>query len=170
MISEEQTTADWQSELPPELSLGIQVRLLFRALDRLLGIYLAPWNCPSGHWYLLRALRTQDGTTQGRLADINNVTESTLTIQIVRMEKAGLVVRKRSEGDKRKVHVFMTEKGKELYEGFMPWAININEIATRGIDKAKIDTVLDVLKSLTENVLDELLVCASEKGPRGTNC
>ena len=50
------------------------------------------------------------------LADKIGVTTGTLTVQIDKMVKSGLVIRKPNELDKRSILVELTEKGREMFE------------------------------------------------------
>lgn len=50
------------------------------------------------------------------LADKIGVTTGTLTVQIDKMVKSGLVIRKPNELDKRSILVELTEKGQEMFE------------------------------------------------------
>ena len=51
-----------------------------------------------------------------KLPPILKVDQATATPLIQRLEKLGLVIRRRSIEDERKVQVFLTDKGKQLYK------------------------------------------------------
>jgi DNA-binding MarR family transcriptional regulator len=141
--------------LAPERSLGFQVRRCHRAFDRVLNGHLAPAGLSSGFWYFLRALWQENGATQKRLAQLNNVTEPTAVAVLGAMERLGVIRRERNADDRRKVNVFLTERGDALKVELMPTAQRINEIAGEGIAAADIDTCLSVLKQMSENLTAE---------------
>ena len=143
------------SDLPPDRSLGFQVRRCHRAFDRALNANLAPAGLTSGFWYFLRALWQEDGATQKRLAQLNNVTEPTTVATLAAMGRLGLVERVRNAADRRKINVFLTPTADALKAELMPYARRINEAASAGIPKDDLETCLRVLKRMSENLTAE---------------
>ena len=141
--------------LPPDESLGFQVRRCHRAFDRVLAAHLAPAGMSSGFWYFLRALWQENGATQRRLAQLNNVTEPTTVTLLAAMERLDLIRRDRNTKDRRKINVFLTPRGEALETDLMPTAARINEIAGEGVSPADLATCLGVLKRMSENLSRE---------------
>ena len=146
--------------LPPERSLGNQVRRCHRMFDRLLSAYLSRHNLNSGFWYYLRALGIEEGLTQKRLSDITNVTETTTVTMIELMIKSGLVARSRDPSDRRKLRVSLTRRGRDLHDKLLPYAFEINAIASAGIDRTELDTCLSVLMRMSANLQESLAMQA----------
>src|SRR5918998_4629936 len=90
-------------DFPLETSVGYQIRMVYRAMQRLLQTRIGPHGVTLGMWYSLRALWSEDGLTQRELSHrIGTMEPSTLSaIQI--MERNGLVRRVRSRDDRRKM-------------------------------------------------------------------
>lgn len=132
------------------------MRASHRGFDRLLNARLARHGLKSGFWYYLRALWEEDGITQKRLSDLTNVTETTTVSLIGAMAEAGLVTRQREPGDRRKIRVNLTAKGRALEQELMPYAIEINAVASRGIPADELATCLSVLIRMTANLTAEL--------------
>jgi len=153
------------ADLPPEESLGFQVRRCHRAFDRVLNGHLAPSGLSSGFWYFLRALWQEDGATQKRLAQLNIVTEPTAVTLLGAMERLGLISRARNTQDRRKINVFVTPKGAALKRELMPQAHRINEIAAAGIAPEDIATCLSVLHRMSENLTREAGRLSAEPSP-----
>lgn len=65
---------------------------------------------------IMRAIRTLGQVTIGTLADEVSLSQATVTTIIDRLELRGLIVRERSQADKRKVHALLTEAGNELLD------------------------------------------------------
>ena len=139
--------------LPPEKSLGYQIRILHRAIDRLLTARLAEHGLKAGYWYYLRVLWLEEGLTQKKLGDLINVKENTTVAMILGMEKDGLIVRKRDAQDCRKMCIQLTKKGRDLEEKLLPVAVEINEILGNGIPARDIDKCLSVLGHMHKNLL-----------------
>ena len=149
-------------DLRPDDSLGFQVRRCHRAFDRVLNNYLSRDGLTSGFWYFLRALWQENGATQKRLAQLNNVTEPTTVATLNAMDRIGLVRRERNATDRRKLNVFLTPRGERLKDELMPYAFRINEVAAAGIPPGEIATCLSVLKRMSENLGRELAATARE--------
>lgn len=150
-------------DLAPSDSLGFQVRRCHRAFDRLLNIYLGEQGLTSGFWYFLRALWQENGATQKRLSQLNNVTEPTTVTTLNAMAHIGLVRRERNAADKRKLNVFLTDRAEALKTELMPVAYKINEIAGAGISAEDVATTLRVLRTMSENLSREAAALAAEE-------
>ena len=142
-------------DLRPDDSLGFQVRRCHRAFDRVLNAYLSREGLTSGFWYFLRALWQENGATQKRLSQLNNVTEPTTVTTLNAMTRIGLVRRERNVGDRRKLNVFLTPRGETLKAELMPYAFRINAIACEGIPASELETCLSVLKRMSTNLTRE---------------
>ena len=142
-------------DLQPAESLGFQVRRCHRAFDRLLNAHLARDGLTSGFWYVLRALWQENGATQKRLSQLNNVTEPTTVTTLNAMTAIGLVRRERNVEDRRKLNIFLTPRGESLKPELMPTALRIIVIASAGITPAEMEIGLRVLKRMSENLSRE---------------
>lgn len=63
---------------------------------------------------LLRAIKESPQASVGGISARISLSQATVTTMINRLEKRGLVARKRSTKDKRVVHVRLTDEGKEV--------------------------------------------------------
>ncbi|MET0271444.1 MAG: MarR family winged helix-turn-helix transcriptional regulator [Phenylobacterium sp.] len=152
-------------ELRPDESLGFQVRKCHRAFDRVLNAYLAREGLTSGFWYFLRALWQENGATQKRLSQLNNVTEPTTVTTLNAMTRIGLVQRVRNADDRRKLNVFLTPRAEGLKAELMPYAYRINEVAAAGIPPEDLAVALSVLKKMSANLMRETAQLADPEGP-----
>jgi DNA-binding MarR family transcriptional regulator len=148
-----------------DLSLGFHVRRCHRGFDRVLNGHLAREGLTSGFWYFLRALWQEDGATQKRLAQLNNVTESTAVTMLAAMDRLGLIRRARNAADRRKVNVFVTPRADALKILLMPLAHRINAIAGEGVSPEDLATCLSVLRRMSENLNREAARLAAESQP-----
>jgi len=141
--------------LPFDLSIGYQIRLTHRLMQKLLQLKIEQFGVTLGMWYFLRVLWDQDGLTQKYLSDMTNVTENTTVSIINNMMQHGLVERTRDKVDRRKLSVTLTQRGKALEAELMQYAIDINRIAVAGIDPAEVATCVDVLSRMSANLAAE---------------
>jgi len=76
---------------------------------------------------VLKELGTADGRSIGELTRAVHLSQATVTGILDRLQRRGLIQRRRGEADKRKVHVWLTEAGREalrrspplLHENFL---------------------------------------------------
>lgn len=139
-------------DISPDESLGFQVRRCHRAFERVLNEQLAPHGLSAGFWGFLRALWQENGVTQKRLSQLNNVTEPTAVAALNAMSKAGVVRRERDVRDRRRVNVFLTQRADELRAELMPLVQRINDTAGEGIPAEDLRTTLRVLRRMSENL------------------
>ncbi|MCR5876466.1 MarR family transcriptional regulator [Phenylobacterium sp. J426] len=139
-------------DVKPEDSLGFQVRRCHRAFERVLTEHLAEHKVSAGFWGFLRALWQENGATQKRLSQLNNVTEPTAVTTLNGMTKAGLIRRQRNAEDRRKQNVHLTPEGERLKAELLPIAGRINTLAAEGIDPEELRITLSVLRRMSENL------------------
>lgn len=71
-------------------------------------------NLHPGQMPLLVHLWKQEGCTQKELADRMEIKPPTLNVMIGRMEKNGLIEKRKDEKDSRKSRIYFTEKGRKI--------------------------------------------------------
>lgn len=106
----------------------------------------------SGYYNYLRALWLKDGVTQRDLSDATRVTETTTVALLKGMVADGLVERVRDPNDKRKIVVSLTPEGRSLEPLLLPYAAELNHIATKGLEASEIATAIKVLKVVAANL------------------
>jgi DNA-binding MarR family transcriptional regulator len=80
-------------------------------LNRRLRKELAPLGVTGGQASLLWAIRTSPGIGVRELAEREGVSPPAMTAYVDRLEAAGFVARRRSERDRRRVELDLTEDG-----------------------------------------------------------
>ncbi|MBP2298361.1 MarR family winged helix-turn-helix transcriptional regulator [Azospirillum picis] len=151
----------WEPEAPGEPdgvagaadgALSFVVRTVNRAFARALQLRIAQSGVSMGQWFFLRALWDEDGLTQRELSHRVGMMEPTTVTAVNVMESQGLVQRVRNSDDRRKMNIFLTERGRALRDAMMPTADEINEIAIQGIDPDDLARTLDVLRRVGANL------------------
>lgn len=69
---------------------------------------------PVAEWRVLACLWDRDGNTITEIARLAQMEQSRLTKVVDRMDARGLVRRERGAGDRRLVHVWLSDAGREL--------------------------------------------------------
>jgi len=70
------------------------------------------------------------------------------------LEKKGLIARKGNPEDRRRVHVEITEAGRDMLVAAQPESLEIAEKLRARVGQDKLDELLDLLNSLAENGLE----------------
>ena len=131
-----------------------------RALVRSLQTRLAVHGVSFGHWTFLRILWERDGLTQRELSREAGVMEPTTFAALKAMAASGYVVRRQLPGNRRKVHIFLTARGRILKRKLVPLAEDVNRVAVRGLGAADIAatrrTLLAVLANLAQDEMSSM--------------
>jgi len=144
----------WREAVPDD-RLAHLVKDATRALVRALQIRLAAHQVSFGHWTFLRILWEGDGLTQRALSEEAGVMEPTTFTALKAMERLGYIARRQVGGDRKKVYVFLTPRGRALKRELVPLAEEVNAVAARGVRKADIAATRAVLLAIIENLARE---------------
>ncbi|MFE1273236.1 MarR family winged helix-turn-helix transcriptional regulator [Streptomyces sp. NPDC058758] len=115
--------ADWRQQRPdvdvsPQGVIGRLHRLAGGLTEELCRVY-AHYGLSEGEFDVLCALRRAGEPYErapGELAEHTMVTTGAMTKRIDRLERAGLVTRRRADGDQRGRIVALTEPGRDLVD------------------------------------------------------
>jgi MarR family transcriptional regulator, organic hydroperoxide resistance regulator len=144
----------WREAVPND-RLAHLVKDATRALVRALQMRLAEHAVSFGHWTFLRILWEGDRLTQRELSEQAGVMEPTTLSALKAMERLGYIRRRKFGGDRKKVYVLLTPKGRQLRDRLVPLAEEVNHIAVRGTRPADIAIVRRVLLAIIENLARE---------------
>lgn len=96
---------------------------LYRTLDAVMPRFRRIFNefdLTEQQWRVLRVLWETDHSTIGELSEVTLLPAPSLVGIVDRLEERRLVARRRSDEDRRKVHVLATAAGAELEAQIMP--------------------------------------------------
>lgn len=144
----------WHTDVPNDRMAHL-VRDAGRLLAKSLQSRLAEHNVSFGHWSFLRILWTNEGLTQRELSDEAGVMEPTTFTALKAMEANGLIERRHMNGNRRKMHIYLTNKGRELKDVLTPLAEEVNHIAQEGIDKRDLDATRQTLLTMIINLAND---------------
>ncbi len=124
--------------------IALAARLFTRALDERLGRH----GVSVAQWSMLLLLWEEERLTQKELSRRQQIEEPTAARTLHRMERDGLIRRVRDEKDRRRHHVMLTERGRELCDELVPAALEVNALATHGLsneDKQRMVSLLSYI-------------------------
>jgi DNA-binding MarR family transcriptional regulator len=123
-----------------------------RKISREFALLTARHRINSGLVPFLRSLHLKDGVTQRQLADSVQMRTSTTLHALRDLEQIKLVRRVPSRIDRRKVHVYLTDKGRKLCEALLPAAKKFNRRLVRGLSTDEQDALRNLLRRLRDNL------------------
>ena len=109
-------------------------------------------NMSLGQPKVLDYLKNHDGAVQKEIAASCHIEQASLTSILNGMEKKGLITRKMQGGNRRSLHVFLTEKGTELYERIAFEFENIENAAMKGFTSDEKKLLIKLLSEMYRNI------------------
>jgi DNA-binding MarR family transcriptional regulator len=148
--------ADIDFQTDPNESLGYLTRIAFRNFSRALERRTQAHGVSSGQWRFLRVLWIEDGITQRELSRRVGLREPTTVTALKGLEKAGLIHRWQSPDDRRKLHVYLTPKARQLRPVLAPYIAEVNQMAVQGLSADEVRILQDMLRRIGRNLAEDL--------------
>lgn len=142
---------DWRTDIPDDRMAHL-VRIAGRFLAKSLQSKLAEHDVSFGHWTFLRILWVHEGLTQRELSDQADVMEPTTFTALKAMESKGLIERRRQNGNQRKMHIYLTRKGRSLKDSLTPLAEAVNHVALSGVSTSDVEATRRTLLAMINNL------------------
>jgi DNA-binding MarR family transcriptional regulator len=133
-------------------SLGYQLGLLNRLYDRCLQDALKEYGVAPGQFAPLVMLFEEDGLTQAELCRRINVEQPTMANTLERMERDGLVKRKADSDDRRRAHVFLTSRAKDIQAQVMEAARAVSNRTVAKLTAGEQDDMFRLVARMVENL------------------
>ena len=99
-------------------------------------------------WRVLIALYQGGEQTVGDLSELTSINFSTLSRVLDRMEDKNLARRQRGADDARSFTVILTSKGKAVTEKILPYAKDLEVLATSDFTEAELNKLRELLSKL----------------------
>lgn len=169
-IEAETVPRQWH-DTAPNNPMSRLLRDATRAFLRSLQTRLVPHAVSLGHWTFLRILWENDAITQRELSARAGVMEPTTFSALQTMQRLGYITRRQIAGNKKKVFICLTPKGRLLRNRLVPLADEVNDIALRGISAEDIVITRETLLAIIENLTrDENDLAARQRAPAERKC
>ncbi len=120
--------------------------------DQQLAKSLRPFRLSVPQWRVLAALVDLGSCTINRLSDLTVVDRTTLSRTLDRMERSGLIARKRLEADKRSYEMRLTAGGRATFRRIWPVMSYHNARAIAGLSPGELARLRAILKKMIANV------------------
>ena len=136
---------------PPFRQVGRLIKQVFSSLLRGVDQRMQPLELTAMQWEPLLLLYLGRADTVAALARESQVNCSAMTRMLDRLEEKQLLARRRSENDRRVVHLGLTEKGRQVGDAIEPLVNAELNGHLRGFSDAEIATLLDLLGRMLRN-------------------
>lgn len=141
----------WHRDVPNDRMAHL-VRDAGRLLAKSLQSRLSDHGVSFGHWSFLRILWVTEGLTQRELSEEAGVMEPTTFTALKAMEAKQLIERRHLNGNQRKLHIFLTDKGRALKDVLTPLAEDVNRVALAGVAEEDRTTTRNTLLAMIDNL------------------
>ena len=116
-------------------------------------------------WVILARVERQPGLSQSELAAICEVEPITIVRLVDRLEKRGLLERRRDAEDRRINRLYLTPAAAPLMRELSAWRDQLVAEATVGMDPKALDAVIDALLFIKSNLSAREPVAAPPRVP-----
>ena len=140
-------------ERAPEETVGFLLWDTTRAFTTRFSRRISRHGVTFGLWPFLRALWQEDGLTQRALSERVRMKGPTTVAAVNRLEERGLVKRANNPDDGRVINVFLTRKGREIYDLVMPEVDAINRQGVAGLTDEEQEQLKRLLRGLRGNII-----------------
>jgi DNA-binding MarR family transcriptional regulator len=137
--------------VPPFRLVGRLIKNVFSSLLRGVDQRMQPLDLTALQWEPLLLLHLQRADTVAALARESQVNCSAMTRMLDRLEDKQLLERRRSDTDRRVVHLALTEKGRQVCEAIEPLVNAELNAHLRGFSDKEVATLLDLLGRMLRN-------------------
>jgi DNA-binding MarR family transcriptional regulator len=113
---------------------------------------IRPLGLAPAQFMTLLALWDEDGLTQRELVQRLSVEQATMANTLARMERDGLISRRRHPRDRRAQLVFLTARGKALRESAMAAASATEDALFQGFRRFERELLLEYMRMVLANL------------------
>jgi len=151
-MAETDTLTPVADRVPLARSLGYHVRQLSESITGSVHRKLDTHGVTQGQWRYLRELWEEDGLSQRELSERVGRQGPTTVAALKLLERSGYATIERNETDRRKTHVYLTDRGRALEVEVAPILREIEDLATEGLSEEEIKTFKRLLVRIQSNV------------------
>ena len=137
-------------------SIGFLLARTARSMKRALDTRLTQHNLTATQYIVLSVLCGEDGISLSQLGQRLYFDNPTITGIVDRMERDGLVERRRIADDRRVINVFLTQKGRGLIREHDDLAEEIDAQAMNGLSLKEREAFLKVVNKIWKTMNEKI--------------
>jgi DNA-binding MarR family transcriptional regulator len=142
------------SEYRLDQSVGYLIKRVRAALSTAVDRELTEFDVSHDQWSILLMIATSRGDTAAELSREMSCETSSMTRMLDRLEAKGLVIRTRSEDDRRVVHLATTPAGQALADQLPEVMIRVMNRHLAGFSSEEVTTLKSFLRRMLENAAE----------------
>ncbi|MFQ6677576.1 MAG: MarR family winged helix-turn-helix transcriptional regulator [Fidelibacterota bacterium] len=131
-----------------EKTTGFLMFRTARGMKKLLDTRLSEFNITSSQATVLNTLSYQDGQSLSDIGKSIHLDKPAITGLADRMEKDGLVERRRTSSDRRIIQLFFTEKGKKLFHQIEKVIVDVDNELVEALREKEIESLHSMLQRI----------------------
>jgi DNA-binding MarR family transcriptional regulator len=108
-------------------------------------------------WRVLAVLAAHEGTNLTELAEATVIPQPSVSRLAANLAKRGYVARENGKTDSRNVHLFITPKGRAVYDKMLPLAVSEYRAAMKGFTAKESENMRGALLRMMKNRKVKLL-------------
>ncbi len=108
-------------------------------------------------WRVLAVLAVHEGANLTELAEATVIPQPSVSRLAAHLAKRGYVQRRNGKSDSRIVHLFLTAKGRKVYDKMLPLAVDEYRAAMKGFSAKEYDSLRAALLRMMKNRKVKLL-------------
>jgi DNA-binding MarR family transcriptional regulator len=134
------------------IGLGKLLKGAHGAFNSALRVRLAAHDITFSQFQHLQNLWKEEGINQAELSRRIGITTASSTDVLDSLDRMGLIRRVRGKEDRRQLSVFLTPAGAALEEPLSAHAVDVNIMATKGLNETKIRELYQLLGHVIDNL------------------
>ncbi len=115
---------------------------------------LAEFGLDDSRWRVMAVVHDQGECSRGGLAELASVDRTTLTRIVSQVEGEGLIARRTSPGDRRRISLSLTPHGDTMFGRILPNVLARTDRALDGFTPTEADSLAGQLRRMADNMLD----------------
>ncbi|AFL73626.1 MarR family winged helix-turn-helix transcriptional regulator [Thiocystis violascens] len=154
-------------EFITDQSAGYLANHLARLFARQLQGRIKPLGLTTGTFPALLVLWEGDGLTQRELIDRLDIEQPTLANTLARMERDGLIVRKKDAADARAQRIWLTDQARALRAPAIAAAVQVNNDALAVLTEAGRDQFIALMRRVIAGMQEPAIDDAEDRREAG---
>jgi len=150
-----QPERDANAALAPRQSVGRLIKQVDASLIRRIDQRMQPLELTAMQWEPMLLVHFGKADTVAALARESHVNCGAMTRMLDRLEEKQLLRRRRSDEDRRVVHLELTEKGRKVADEIMPLIREELNVHLRDFTPEEVATLVGLLERMLRNAAQE---------------
>lgn len=122
------------------------------AFSEYVGGKLEAIGMRASYRHVIRPLMERDGVTQLELVNVTGLKAPTISITLRNMEREGIVRREKNDSDRRETHVFITDKGRDMFKHAVAAYEEAEKTMLVGMSAKELTAVVELLGKMSANL------------------